>query len=127
MDNRWRPLALSLLVTAVAAGAPCFAQQPPPADVQPPPAQPLPAEPAPVARSPGVAWSNLSPEQQRLLSNFGGQWNTLPAERQQALARGSERWLDMSEDQRDQATRHGGPSQVSPSREPSRARRRSSA
>ena len=78
MDNRWRPLALLLAVAAMAAaGAPCVAQ-PQPSYVQPPPAPPA---ATPVTPSAGVPWANLSPEQQRLLSNFGGQWNALPPER----------------------------------------------
>ena len=92
MDNRWRPLALTVVVVLMAAGAPSFAQQPPGA-----PAAPVSAPPA------GVGWSSLSPDQQRVLSQFGSQWNTLPPERQQALAHGSDRWLGMSDTQRDQA------------------------
>ena len=92
MDNRWRPLALTVVVVLMVAGAPSFAQQPPGA-----PAAPVSAPPA------GVGWSSLSPDQQRVLSQFGSQWNTLPPERQQALAHGSDRWLGMSDTQRDQA------------------------
>lgn len=85
-------LALTTVVAMAGASAPSFAQQPPPA-----PVAPLAAPPA------GVAWSSLSPDQQRVLSQFGSQWNTLPPERQQTLAHGSERWLGMSDAQRDQA------------------------
>src|SRR5215472_2048176 len=85
MNNRWRSLALTVTVVLTAGGAPSFAQQPPAA-----PAASVAAPPA------GVAWSSLSSDQQRVLSQFGSQWNTLPPERQQALAHGSERWLGMS-------------------------------
>jgi hypothetical protein len=77
-----------LLVLLMAAAVPVFAQ-----DV---PAAPSSA-PAP------VAWSSLSPQQQQLLSRFGGQWGSLPPARQQALAQGSERWLGMSPGERDTA------------------------
>ena len=87
--NLWRSLALTVVVVAAAASAPSLAQQPPPA-----PAPPVQGPPA------GVAWSSLSPDQQRVLSQFGSQWSTLPPERQQTLAHGSERWLGMSEGQR---------------------------
>jgi uncharacterized protein DUF3106 len=77
-----------LFVLLMAAAVPVFAQ-----DV---PATPSTA-PAP------VAWSSLSPQQQQLLSRFGGQWGSLPPARQQALAHGSERWLGMSQGERDTA------------------------
>ena len=44
----------------------------------------------------GVAWSQLSGDQQRVLSRFADKWNDLPQQRQQALARGSQKWLSMS-------------------------------
>src|SRR5205823_6202559 len=50
-----------------------------------------------------IAWSSLSPMQQKVLSRYGSQWKSLPPERQQALVHGSERWLGMSAEQRDQA------------------------
>jgi uncharacterized protein DUF3106 len=97
MDKNRRPLAVLVVLAAMTATVPGFAQQPP----GPPP---LPADSAgPAPAQPGVTWSQLSPEQQRVLSGFGTQWNTLPPERQQALAHGSERWLGMSENQRSEA------------------------
>jgi hypothetical protein len=90
MTKRCASLLFALLL-AVGAAAPSFAQQ------TAPPAMPAASAPAP------VAWSNLSPDQQRLLSHFGSQWSTLPPARQQALAHGSERWLSMSSGERDQA------------------------
>ena len=85
MSNRWRACIFALLLLAA---APAFAQQ----------------APAPGANPPApVAWSSLSPEQQKLLSRFGGQWDGLPPARQQALAHGTERWLGMSGEQRDKA------------------------
>jgi hypothetical protein len=56
---------------------------------------------ASAAPVPGVAWSALSAEQQRLLARFQGNWAALPIHRQQALARGASRWLSMSPEQRD--------------------------
>jgi Protein of unknown function (DUF3106) len=87
MNSKWRSLALGALLAAVAlAAGPSYAQEPPAAN-----------PPAP------VAWSSLSPDQQKLLSHFGSQWNTLPPARQQALAHGSERWLGMSDAEKNQA------------------------
>lgn len=87
MNNRWRSLALALLIACGwGLAAPSWAQEEPAG----PPAAPVP-------------WSSLSPEQQRLLSSFNSQWNSLPPARQQALAHGSERWMSMSPGERDQA------------------------
>src|SRR6267154_722199 len=80
MSNTWRACTFALLLVAALA----FAQEAPAAGANPP---------AP------VAWSSLAPEQQKLLSQYGGQWNSLPPARQQALAHGSERWLGMSREQ----------------------------
>src|SRR5580700_6442447 len=91
MTKRCASLLFALLLS-VAVAAPSFAQE------TAPPAMPA-AGPPPAP----VAWSNLSPDQQRLLSRFGSQWSTLPPARQQALAHGSERWLGMSGEQLDQA------------------------
>ncbi len=66
-------------------------------------AQETPAAPAPGNPPAPVAWSSLSPEQQKLLKNFSGQWGSLPPSRQQALAHGTDRWLGMSGEQRDHA------------------------
>ncbi|MGB8325989.1 MAG: DUF3106 domain-containing protein, partial [Steroidobacteraceae bacterium] len=50
-----------------------------------------------------IAWSSLSAEQQKVLTNFVDRWDALPPARQQALARGSGRWVAMSPDQRQEA------------------------
>ena len=47
----------------------------------------------------GVPWSQLAPEQQRVLEPYRERWNQLPPERQQAIARGAERWQQMSPEQ----------------------------
>jgi hypothetical protein len=85
MTNKLSALLAALLLSAA---LPAFSQETPA-----PPSTP----PAP------VAWSSLGPQQQQLLSKFGGQWASLPPARQQALAHGSERWLAMSAAERDQA------------------------
>ena len=88
--NKWLSLRLAACLAAVSlAAGPVYAQEPGAAPAASPPAP--------------VAWSSLSPDQQRLLSHFGSQWSTLPPARQQALAHGSERWLGMSPAERDQA------------------------
>src|ERR1700733_5885290 len=74
MTKRCASLLFALLLS-VAVAAPSFAQE------TAPPAMPA-AGPPPAP----VAWSNLSPDQQRLLSRFGSQWSTLPTARQRALA-----------------------------------------
>jgi Protein of unknown function (DUF3106) len=93
MTRRWKTLASALLL-AVALGTaiPSIAQEPP-----------APAAAGPSVPAAPVPWSSLSPNQQQLLSRFGGQWSSLPPARQQALAHGSERWLAMSPAQRDAA------------------------
>ena len=100
-----KALMLALLLLLAAAPACVLAQsaggQPPASATPAAPAAPAPATPAQAA-SP-VAWSSLSPEQQRLLGPVAAQWNSLPPARQQALARGSTRWLDMSPEQRSMA------------------------
>ncbi len=90
MSNRRSALICTLLLLAqpLVAAAPAWAQEPA-AEPGTPPAP--------------IAWSSLTPEQQRLLGNYGAQWSTLPPARQQALAHGTERWLGMSGAQRDQA------------------------
>ena len=92
MSNRCRGWSLTLLLPAAVAlllaVAPVRAQEPP--------------SPAAGPTAP-VAWSSLTPMQQKVLSRFGSQWSSLPPARQQALVHGSERWLGMSTDQRDQA------------------------
>src|ERR1700730_18751378 len=96
MTNRWRACIFALLLLAA---APAFAQE----------------APAPGANPPApVAWSSLSPEQQKLLSRFGGQWDGLPPSRQQALAHRTARWLGMSAEQRDQARGRFRPWQTIP-------------
>lgn len=86
MTRRLHAAWLAVVLIALATGAaPAFAQEA------------AGAPPAP------VAWSSLSPDQQRLLGRFGEQWNSLPPARQQALAHGSQRWLGMSSGERDQA------------------------
>ena len=73
MDKNRRPLAVLVALAAMTAGTvPGFAQQSP--GMSPPPA----TSAGPAAAQPGVNWSQLSPEQQRVLSGFGTQWNTLP-------------------------------------------------
>ena len=89
--NHFR-LAVLCAGLLLAAAAPAFAQEPPAAPAA-----------APAAPAGPVAWSSLSPEQQRVLGSMSNQWGSLPPERQQALAQGSQRWLSMSPDQRDQA------------------------
>jgi hypothetical protein len=84
MTDRLHALLFALLL---AVAAPSFAQEAPAAG----------APPAP------VSWSSLSPQQQQVLSKFGGQWSSLPPGRQQALAHGSDRWLNMSQAERAQA------------------------
>ena len=89
MNERLRSLVLvALLALGAALATTSFAQEAPPAAGPPQP----------------VAWSSLSPNQQRLLAQFGSRWDTLPPGRQQALAHGSERWLSMSPAERDQAS-----------------------
>ncbi|MGB6605320.1 MAG: DUF3106 domain-containing protein, partial [Steroidobacteraceae bacterium] len=94
MDNKRRPVRFAPVMLAMCAlllgAAPVLAQEPPP----------VPAAPAAAPAAP-VPWSNLSPEQQRLLGPVASQWNSLPPARQQALARGSERWMAMSPAERD--------------------------
>jgi len=51
----------------------------------------------------GVMWSELSVDQQQLLSRFEKRWSQLPPQRQLVLARSSWRWLKMTPDQRNAA------------------------
>ena len=99
MSNRWRACIFALLLLAA---APAFAQE----------------APAPGANPPApVAWSSLSPQQQKLLSRFGGQWDGLSPSRQQTLAHGTERWLGMSAEERDKARERFGHWQTLPPEE----------
>ena len=52
---------------------------------------------------PGVAWHELSPEQQQALAPLRERWDTLPPGRQQAMSRGAERWQQMTPEQRARA------------------------
>ena len=92
MSNPCRAWTLAWLLPAAAslllAASPARAEEPP--------------APAAGPAAP-IAWSSLSPMQQKVLSRYGSQWNSLPPERQQTLVHGSERWLGMSAEQRDQA------------------------
>ena len=63
------------------------------------------AEDAQQAARPGVEWSSLSPDQQRLLDRYKDNWDELPHERQRNLARGSKRWLSMSPEERSVASK----------------------
>ena len=60
------------------------------------------AEPT-AGTTPGVAWSQLSGEQQKLLAPLEGKWATLPPEKQAALAKGATRWESMTPEQRARA------------------------
>src|SRR5439155_25009591 len=82
----WLPAAAAAAL--LLAAAPATAEEPP--------------APAAGPAAP-IAWSSLSPMQQKVLSRYGSQWNSLPPERQQTLVHGSERWLGMSAEQRDRA------------------------
>ena len=48
-----------------------------------------------------IAWSSLTPEEQKVLDRFKDRWNTLAPEQQQKLLRGSRRWLSMTPEERD--------------------------
>jgi Protein of unknown function (DUF3106) len=58
------------------------------------------AEPTGQDRPRGVAWSELSADQQQLLSRFEQRWSQLPPRRQMILERSSRRWLKMTPEQR---------------------------
>src|SRR5207248_7756235 len=64
----WLPAAAAAAL--LLAAAPATAEEPP--------------APAAGPAAP-IAWSSLTPMQQKVLSRFGSQWNSLPPERQQAL------------------------------------------
>jgi hypothetical protein len=101
MSKRYAALMCTLLLTAA---VPAWAEEPPGAA-------------APASSPAPLAWSSLSPEQQKLLRNFSGQWGSLPPARQQALAHGTERWLGMSAEQRDKARERFGRWQTLPPEE----------
>ena len=75
----------TLLVAACLLGAPCAVL----AQAAIPMQRVSAADDAP--RQP-IAWSSLSPAQQRMLAPLQGQWDQLKAGRQQHLARNAERW-----------------------------------
>src|SRR5882757_5923054 len=52
---------------------------------------------------PGIAWQQLSPEQQKILEDVRKNWNRLPPRRQTALANGAQRFIRMNSQERDQA------------------------
>ena len=52
------------------------------------------------AQADQLAWSSLSPAQQRVLEPVEKEWDQLPVPRRRALARGSQRWLAMDRAER---------------------------
>jgi hypothetical protein len=55
------------------------------------------------ATEPGVPWSELSVQQQRVLEPYRQRWSSMPPGRQQAMARGAERWDTLTPEQRAKA------------------------
>ncbi|MBK7904224.1 MAG: DUF3106 domain-containing protein [Proteobacteria bacterium] len=53
--------------------------------------------------APGVPWTQLTPEQQKMLEAYRERWSSIPPERQQAIARSADRWQQMSPEQQQQA------------------------
>ena len=80
------------------------------------------AERAPT--SAGMAWDQLTPDQQRALEPYRGRWNQLPPERQQAFVRGAERWQHMTPQQQEQARQRFRQWQELPPDERQKARKR---
>jgi hypothetical protein len=57
---------------------------------------------------PGVAWTDLNPEQQKLLANQQATWAQLPPGRQTSLARGAKRFIGMTPEERRDANQRFG-------------------
>ncbi len=53
----------------------------------------------------GIAWGQLSADQQQILASVQGDWHRLPPARQVALANGAKRFIGMNAEQRAEATR----------------------
>ena len=49
----------------------------------------------------GVAWDDLTTQQQQVLAPLRNSWDQLPAERQEKLRRGADHWDSMSPEHRD--------------------------
>jgi hypothetical protein len=57
-----------------------------------------------------VAWSSLSPDEQKLLNRYGDRWSSLPR-----LLRGTRRWMSMTPEQRERAkARHARWKELTP-------------
>lgn len=48
----------------------------------------------------GVAWTQMTPDQKKVLQSFEKRWSKLPPQRQRRLAEGAARWGSMSPDER---------------------------
>lgn len=52
------------------------------------------------AEDPGVAWSNLSSEEKRVLNRYANRWDELSPKEQKRLQKGAREWTHMNPEQR---------------------------
>jgi len=53
------------------------------------------------AQDTGVPWTNLNPEEQRVLQRYSDQWDTLSPDQQERLQRGAKEWIHMNPQQQE--------------------------